>query len=294
MKGVTISEICTLSGVNRQRYYRMKWSENRKMEKAEKVVGLVSGVRRTMPRVGGRKLQVLLKSELEPLGVGRDTLFGILRANHMLVAPYRSYHTTTNSHHRFHKHKNLIAGMTVTRPEQVWVSDITYIGNRTNNMYLSLITDAYSKKIVGYNLSDSLNTEGPILALKMAQSNRMYKTAALIHHSDRGIQYCSDSYQKLLNKYRITPSMTESYDPYANAIAERVNGILKQEFSLEKINQPLSIMRKVVKESVDIYNGIRPHCSCNYLTPNWVHTHGGIIVKQYKNKKSPLKQISGD
>ena len=203
----------------------------------------------------------------------------------MLVTPYRSYHTTTNSHHRFHKHKNLIAAMTVTRPEQVWVSDITYIGNRTNNMYLSLITDAYSKKIVGYNLSDSLNTDGPIRALKMAQSNRIYKTESLIHHSDRGIQYCSDSYQKLLRRYKITPSMTESYDPYANAIAERVNGILKQEFLLEKINQPLNIMRKVIKESVDIYNSRRPHYSCNYHTPDWVHEHGSITIKQYKKQK---------
>jgi len=285
MRGVSISEICTLSGVSRQRYYRMKWSAVKKKEKAAKVVWLVEGVRRTMPRVGGRKLQVLLKSELEPLGVGRDALFDILRANHMLVTPYRSYHTTTNSHHRFHKHKNLIAEMTVTRPEQVWVSDITYIGNRTNNMYLSLITDAYSKKIVGYNLSDSLNTEGPIRALKMAQSNRIYKTESLIHHSDRGIQYCSDSYQKLLRRYKITPSMTESYDPYANAIAERVNGILKQEFLLEKINQPLNIMRKVIKESVDIYNSRRPHYSCNYHTPDWVHEHGSITIKQYKKQK---------
>jgi len=285
MRGVSISEICTLSGVSRQRYYRMKWSAGKKKENAAKVVRLVEGVRRTMPRVGGRKLQVLLKSELEPLGVGRDALFGILRANHMLVTPYRSYHTTTNSHHRFHKHKNLIAAMTVTRPEQVWVSDITYIGNRTNSMYLSLITDAYSKKIVGYNLSDSLNTDGPIRALKMAQSNRIYKTESLIHHSDRGIQYCSDSYQKLLRRYKITPSMTESYDPYANAIAERVNGILKQEFLLEKINQPLNIMRKVIKESVDIYNSRRPHYSCNYHTPDWVHEHGSITIKQYKKQK---------
>lgn len=294
MRSTTISEICTLSGVNRQRYYRMKWSESKKQNRAEKVVCLVNEVRRTLPRVGGRKLQVLLKSELEPLRVGRDALFDILRANHMLVTPYRSYHTTTNSHHRFHKHRNLIAGMSVTRPEQVWVSDITYIGNRTNNMYLSLITDAYSKKIVGYDLSDCLNTDGPIRALKMAQSNRLYKTEALIHHSDRGVQYCSDSYQKLLRRYRITPSMTESYDPYANAIAERVNGILKQEFSLEKFNQPLSIMRKVIKESVDVYNGQRPHYSCDYHTPDWVHTHRGIIVRQYKKQKSPLKQISGD
>lgn len=284
VRSTSISEICALFGVSRQKYYRSQWKVKKCKAKAEKVMELVNGVRQTMPRIGTRKLQIILKEELASLGVGRDCLFSILRANHMLIPPYRSYHVTTNSHHHFHKYKNLITDMSITRPEQVWVSDITYIGNRTNNMYLALITDAYSKKIVGYNLSNSLNTEGSILALKMAQSNRKYKAEALIHHSDRGIQYCSNVYQKLLKRYHIKPSMTESYDPYANAVAERINGILKQEFLLEELNLPLNTMKKVIKECVDIYNTQRPHCSCQYHTPEWMHNQQAITIKNYKKQ----------
>lgn len=266
MKGLSISELCRLLGENRQRYYRMVWSEKRSREKATEVVEYVKEVRADMPRLGGRKLYHILYPRLRTLGVGRDRLFDILRANGMLIRPIRSYHVTTNSHHRFRKHRNLIAGMEITRPEQVFVSDITYIKNRDRHMYLALVTDAYSKKIMGYDLSDSLDTEGSLRALKMAQTNRIYAKGLLIHHSDRGIQYCSDQYQEKLFKYGIIPSMTESYDPYANAVAERVNGILKQEFLLENLNLPLSLMKKVVKESVLTYNTKRPHISCGYNT----------------------------
>jgi transposase InsO family protein len=226
----------------------------------------------------------MLGMEFARIGVGRDRLFDILRANHMLILPPRSYHVTTNSHHRFRKYKNLIAGMTVTRPEQVWVSDITYIGNRSSHLYLALVTDAYSKKIVGYDLSKSLGADGAIRAMKMAHANRRYPEEELIHHSDRGIQYCSDEYQKLLRRYKITPSMTESYDPYANAVAERVNGILKQEFLLEELNLPFDMMKKAVRESVDIYNNRRPHCSCGYNTPQWTHGQKNIQIKTYAKK----------
>ena len=150
-----------------------------------------------MPRIGTRKLYYMLKPRLREINTGRDRLFDILRANHMLVPPCRSYHITTNSHHRFRKHRNLIADMVPERPEQVWVSDITYIGNRTRHMYLALVTDAYSKKIMGYDLSDSLSTTGSVNALKMANRNRRYRENSLIHHSDRGIQYCSDIYQNI-------------------------------------------------------------------------------------------------
>jgi len=285
VKGTSLSKICALFGISRQKYYRFQWKEQSSKTKAEKVVELVSEVRQTMPRIGTRKLQIILREELASLGVGRDKLFSILKANHMLITPYRSYHVTTNSHHRFHKYKNLIAEMPITHPEQVWVSDITYIGNRTNNMYLSLITDAYSKKIVGYNLSNSLCTEGSLFALKMAQSSRKYKNNDLIHHSDRGIQYCSDSYQKLLKRYHIKPSMTESYDPYANAVAERINGILKQEFLLGELNLPLNDMKKVIKECVEIYNKQRPHSSCLYHTPEWMHNQRGCPIKTYRKTK---------
>ncbi|MDE6650958.1 MAG: IS3 family transposase, partial [Paramuribaculum sp.] len=231
MKGMPKSTLCELLGISRQKYYRACWTEAKSKARATKVIDMVQQERQYQPRVGVRKLYFMLKPRLRELHIGRDMLFSIMRANHMLVEPIRSYHTTTNSHHRFRKHKNLIADMEITRPEQVWVSDITYIGHRNNHMYLALITDAYSKKIMGYDLSSSLGTAGSIRALKMANSNRAYPGLPLIHHSDRGIQYCSDIYQKRLRRYGITTSMTESYDPYANAVAERVNGILKQEFA---------------------------------------------------------------
>ena len=140
-----------------------------------------------MPKIGTRKLYYLLENKLKELGVGRDKLFTILKANHLLIKPKKKYHITTNSHHRFRKHKNQIKDIEFIRPEQVWVSDITYIGNRKNPSYLSLITDAYSKKVMGYNVSDSLNVKGSLLALEMALKNRNYKNEPIIHHSDRTI-----------------------------------------------------------------------------------------------------------
>ena len=254
----------------------------RNRRKATLVVGMVQDVRMEMPRIGTRKLYHLLYPALKEQKVGRDRLFDILRANHLLVSPKRSYHVTTNSHHRFRKHKNLVAGIEPARPEEIWVSDITYIRNRNGHLYLSLVTDAYSKKIMGYDLSSSLDTKGCLNALKMANRNRLYRDEPLIHHSDRGIQYCSDAYQRLLGRYHITPSMTESYDPYANAIAERINGILKQEFLLEELHLSLADMKRAVSDVIDKYNNLRPHYSCGYKTPEYMHRQRKIRIKSYK------------
>ena len=240
-------------GYSRQVYYRAIRSEKVKKHRAEHVVALVLEKRMLMPRIGARKLYHLLKPQLQELGVGRDKLFAILKANHMLVQPKRSYQITTNSHHRFRKHKNLTIDKPITRAEQLWVADITYLGTRQNPMYLSLVTDAYSKKMMGYNVSNSLHTTGALSALKQAIRNRKYPDMPLIHHSDRGLQYCSMVYQEQLIKSKITCSMTESYDPYANAIAERMNGILKQEF-IELVNvDKLALMELLVKDSVWIF-----------------------------------------
>jgi transposase InsO family protein len=271
-----------LVGVNRQTYYRSFWRVRDRQEVARQVLDLVQQIRKDMPRIGTRKLHYMLHEPLSELGVGRDRLFAILKANHMLVEPKRSYHVTTNSYHRFHKHKNLIENMQIHRPEQVWVSDITYIGGRSKHSYLALITDAYSKKIMGYDLSDSLSADGSLRALKMAAKQREYPTAALIHHSDRGIQYCCDEYQKRLRKLNIQPSMTESYDPYANAIAERVNGILKNEFLLEEYDVDKNTLKMLVKDSISIYNNQRPHASCRMQTPDRMHKQSVIIIKTYK------------
>jgi len=245
---------------------------------------MVNNFRTLMPRIGTRKLYYLLQEELSELHVGRDKLFSILKANHMLVVHSRSYHTTTDSHHRFRKHKNIIEELKIDRPEQVWVADITYIGNRQNPIYLSLITDAYSKKIVGYHVCSSLDASGSIRALRMAINNRVYHNK-LIHHSDRGFQYCSNLYQHILQKNNITPSMTESYDPYANAVAERVNGILKAEFLNQyEYNLSVDLMKIVVKETIGIYNSERPHYSCYMKTPCQMHNQSDIKIRTYKSK----------
>ena len=269
-------------GYSRQVYYRAKKAEKAHQQRASQVIKLVQEKRLLMPRLGTKKLYHLLQPHLKVLGVGRDKLFTILKANHMLIKPRKTYHITTNSHHRFHKHKNLIADLDIHRPEQVWVSDITYLGTRKKPLYLSLVTDAYSKKIMGYNVSESLHLEGALSALKQALDNRKYSDKQLIHHSDRGLQYCSDEYQRILIKKSLKCSMTESYDPYANAIAERVNGVLKHEFiQLVKVDD-LEIMDCLVRESIHIYNTHRPHLSCQMNTPEQMHKQSKLKRKSYK------------
>ncbi len=273
-------------GVNRQVYYRSHRSLIVRQERASEAIKMVLDIRRQMPRLGTRKLYYLLQERLNQIGIGRDKLFSILRANHMLIKAKRSYRKTTDSHHRFHKHKNLVEDIMPSRPEQVWVSDITYIGSRSNHRYLALVTDAYSKRIVGYDLSTSLNAKGTIRALKMGLNQRVYKSEQLIHHSDRGLQYCCNDYQKVLHRRHVKCSMTETYDPYANAIVERVNGILKKEFLLEEYQVKLPVMKELIKDSVKKYNVLRPHWSCYMRTPAQMHKQRKIKIKTYKKNST--------
>lgn len=242
-------------------------------------------IRCKMPRIGTRKLYYLLKTELQALKIGRDVLFNFLRAEHLLIKPKRNYITTTNSKHWMRKYPNLIKGIELTRPEQVWVSDITYIKTNNGHAYLSLITDAYSKKIMGYGLLDSLSTTGPLLALKSALKNRKYQDE-LIHHSDRGLQYCSADYIEMLKSNNLKISMTENGDPYENAVAERINGILKHEFLLTKGFKDHLQALEVIKQSIGIYNEYRPHLSCKMLTPNVAHLQQKMLLKKWKKKNS--------
>jgi len=255
-----------------------------RISKAQQVLDLVEEKRMMQPKIGGKKLYFMLKEPLKSLSIGRDKFFDILRANHLLIVPKRSYHVTTNSHHRFRKHKNMILDYQITKPNQVWVADITYIGNRTNPSYLSLITDAYSKKIIGHHVADNLNTESSLMALKKALKNKKVNLESLIHHSDRGLQYCSNEYQRLLKKHQINCSMTQNSDPYENAVAERINGILKQEFDIDKYDIETPLRRKIVNESIEIYNEIRHHFSNHYLTPNQMHEQSVLKMKTYKTK----------
>jgi len=277
---------CYLFGIDRQVYYRKIRRKINKQSKAEQVVSMVIEIRKSMPKLGTKKLYYLLSDKLQLIKIGRDKFFDILRANHLLIQPKRSYHITTNSHHRFRKHQNQILDLEINRPEQVWVSDITYIGKREKPCYLSIITDAYSKKIMGYYVADNLNTESSLKALRTAIKQRKNKDLPLIHHSDRGLQYCANDYQSILNKNGILTSMTQNSDPYENAVAERINGILKQEFMIDKYNQDLYIMKRIVKEAIDTYNVQRPHYSNYMLTPNQMHLQKQIKMRTYKTKNS--------
>jgi putative transposase len=281
-----------LFGIDRQVYYRKIRRKASKQTKAKEVISMVDDIRKTMPRIGTRKLYYLLSDKLQLMKIGRDKFFDILRANHLLIQPKRCYHVTTNSHHHFRKHQNRILDLEINRPEQVWVSDITYIGKRDNPCYLSLITDAYSKRIMGYYVADNMNTESSLIALKMALKQRKRKSLPLIHHSDRGIQYCANEYQKELNKSTVLCSMTQNSDPYENAVAERVNGILKQEFMIDKYNQKAEIMKRVVKEAIDIYNELRPHYSNHMLTPDQMHAQDKIKMRTYKTKNSSKPELT--
>jgi transposase InsO family protein len=277
---------CTLFGIDRQVYYRKIKCRIIKQDKAQLVLKMVLEIRTQMPRIGSKKLYYLLNKDLQTLKIGRDKFIDILRANHLLILPKRSYHITTNSHHRFRKYKNQLLDLQINKPEQVWVSDITYIGKREKPCYLSLITDAYSKKIMGYNVSNNLNTESSLVALRLAIKQRKNKEMPLIHHSDRGLQYCANEYQKILTKNEIQPSMTQNSDPNENAVAERINGILKQEFYIDKYNKDLPIMKQIIKETIAIYNEKRPHLSNHMLTPNQMHQQSKIQMKTYKTKNS--------
>lgn len=224
-----------------------------------------------MPRLGTRKLHYLLSDNFRDsqLKIGRDKLFSILRMERMLISPFKSFTITTNSKHWLRKHPNLIKGKEYTLPEQLWVSDITYLKTKECVSYLSLVTDAVSRKIMGYYLSRDLRTEGVVKALKMAVENRMY-SHPLIHHSDRGFQYCSEEYQRVLKEKNITTSMTDGYDCYQNALAERINGILKMEFLLATYRD-IDQARKVIEQSIAIYNQRRPHLALRMETPDNAH-----------------------
>jgi len=236
------------------------------------VLAEVVELRRRQPRIGTRKLQHLLQAQ-PALRLGRDRLFDLLRAHRLLVPTPRAYHKTTQSHHRFRRHPNLLKPgpeqVVATAPEQVWVADITYLPMQTGVSYVSLVTDAYSRKIVGHHVHETLHADQVAQALRQALKTRT-RTYPLVHHSDRGVQYCSGHYQRLHAEHGVRCSMTDGYDCYQNALAERVNGILKTEFLLHR-PRDLGQARRMVREAIAIYNEERPHLALQYKTPGAVH-----------------------
>jgi len=281
--GISLSLLCLLSGHSRQAYYKQRSQAEKEPLQEELIVQQVLKHRELQPRIGGRKLYFLIKGFLFSRGIkmGTNAFFKLLGEYELLNKRRRHKVRTTNSAHWMKKHPDLVKGRVATTSDQVWVSDITYMELQHKDAFLSLVTDAYSRKIVGFHLSDRLTAEGTVKALKMAIGGRR-ELPGLIHHSDRGSQYCCNDYVKELTGRKISISMTQSGDPRDNAIAERVNGILKMEL-LEPVYENLQTAREAVEKAVNIYNYLRPHSSISMLAPALVHGRDIPVKRRWKN-----------
>lgn len=286
-----VGPLCRLFGKSRQAFYNRNWDLSEQEQIEIMVVELIRQVRRELPGLGGQKIYKCIYQPLRTnnLKVGRDKMFTIMRKYHLLIDRKKRSPKTTQSHHWFRRYPNLIKEFVPSESEQLWVADITYICIGYDFNYLSLITDAHSKKIMGYCLHPYLNNEGTVKALRMAFSQRT-KTTNIIHHSDRGVQYCSFDYVDMLRKNNCSISMTENGEAYENAIAERVNGILKTEFNLSQVFRSRTDALITVQRSINAYNNLRPHMSCNYLTPNQAHLTTEPLVKHWKNRRKNVKE----
>lgn len=275
--------MCRLFGYTKQAYYKRLNKEG--SIDYEQVRTLVMEIRNQLPRSGGRKVYHMISDELVNKGIkmGRDKLFDYLRSEHLLVPNRKKYHKTTNSKHWMRKYPNIIKNTEINRPEQVWVADITYLQVKKKHYYLHLITDAYSKRIVGFELADNMQAATTLKALNKAISARIYQEE-LTHHSDRGLQYCSSIYTNTLVENSINISMTQEYDPYENAVAERVNGILKAEFGLDNVFETYELLELQTQQSIALYNQLRPHMSIGLLTPNQAHKQRKVKLKTWKQK----------
>jgi putative transposase len=288
---VGVARLCGLFGKSRQAMYDADWRAIDSLMEEELILMMVKDIRKKLPKLGGVKLYKLLKGKIteQRIKLGRDAFFRLLRNNDLLVKKRKRYVLTTMSKHHFKKWPNLIDNLIICQSEELWVSDITYLRTENGFVYLFLITDAYSRKIMGYHLSQDLKVKGCIIALSKALKARQYPQRDLIHHSDRGIQYCCEQYVSLLLSNKIQVSMTQSGSPYDNAIAERVNGILKAELGLNKTFKNYSAAVDPLGQSIYAYNNLRPHMSCDYLTPEQAHTKQGTLTRKWKKKKYHVK-----
>lgn len=292
---IGLGKFCRLLGVTRQAYYQHFWHQEQCVFEDELIVSEVIKIRKNHRHIGGRKLYELLQPFLieHQIKMGRDRLFDILSANYLLVKRRKKQTITTNSYHRFKKYPNLIRNFIPTEPNQLWVSDITYWKIATGFVYISFITDAYSRKIVGSHVAQTMEAVETMEALKIAISGLRKGPDChfqLTHHSDRGMQYCSHKYIKLLESNNIGISMTENGDPLENAIAERVNGIIKEEYLNDYQVNNIVEARELLETVIELYNNERPHMSIGNLTPNQVHQNNIKTEKLWKNYylKSPI------
>lgn len=283
---VSLVRLCRLLGLTRQAYYKHFWQVEAVGIEETLVLEKVHAIRKDHRVMGGRKLYEKLHPFLleHQIKMGRDSLFDLLANNNLLVKKRRRRFITTFSNHWLKKWPNLIREMDITRVNQLWVSDITYWKIGESYTYISLVTDAYSHKIVGYHLAQSLESVETTKALTMALNNLPKQLqGTLIHHSDRGVQYCSENYVKLLQDNNIQISMTENGDPLENAIAERINGILKSEYLKHYQVATLTEATKVLDTAIKLYNQDRPHLSIGLLTPEQVHSKEINVEKLWKN-----------
>jgi putative transposase len=272
-KGFTsISSVCKCFNLKRDAFYKYSRRVSKRHLFEHKIIDIVKKRRKTLPREGVRKLMKSLNQDFEKhhVKVGRDTLFNVLRKQQMLTLRKKYSARTTNSYHRFYKYNNIIKDLKINKPNQVWASDITYIRTLNGFCYLALITDMHSRKIVGYDLSNSLELKGCVRALNKAVYQAK-NIKGLIHHSDRGIQYCSNLYTQILKRKKINISMTEENHCYENAMAERVNGILKDEFYLDQTFMNVAHAKRAAKNAIKLYNEVRLHLSLDFKTPNMVY-----------------------
>ena len=295
--GLMVALVVRLFGHCRQAFYQSKADVEKEVERERKVVEAVKEIREEDPGIGGYKLWLMLISLFgRDFVPGRDRFFTILRRKGLMLPKPKPRHTT-NSNHRYHKWKNLVKGFVPTAANQLWVADITYIALEGGDMcYLHLITDAYSHKIVGWALAQTLRAAISIEALKMAIEQAVAmggveSLKGLVHHSDRGVQYCCDAYVEMLKTYGITISMCEDYKPTDNAIAERVNGIIKVENVYRQKRLPsYEYAQNLIPRYIQFYNYRRPHMSIGYKTPAVAHLEQGEQKKMWKNKIYPKKQ----
>jgi len=270
---IGLAKLCGWFGITRQAYYQNSWNGISISIEEDLVLRQVMQIRKHHPRMGTRKLYEKLQPFMleHQIKMGRDALFDLLASNFLLVKRRKRRIQTTQSFHWLRKYPNLIRGFIPTAPNQLWVSDITYWKIKQGYIYISLITDVYSHKIVGYHVAETLESIESIQALELALAGLDGQRGQLIHHSDRGIQYCSSGYVKLLQDYNIQISMTENGDPLENPVAERVNGIIKDEYLYAYEVSNIKEAKEVLAIVIKLYNEERPHMSIGNLTPNQLH-----------------------
>ena len=280
--------MCDIFGYSKQAYYQQLHHQSDVDVTEQIIVGLIETKRELWKRGSGRNLHKSLVNEFKThdIKIGRDKFFELLRNNYLLIASKRSRSKTTCSYHHFNRYPNLIENAVPTRANEIWVADITYLWLKPQDKfcYLSIITDLYSRKIVGYCVHDTLSVKGCITALRQALRSRKDKSQSLVHHSDRGVQYCCHAYVNLLQKQQVQISMTQTGDPLENAVAERIHKTIKEEFTDDRQINFCNIdeAKYEIKKFIDFYNKKRPHRSVHWLTPNEAHQCTGPLKRVWK------------